>query len=284
MPTYLAKVLITGSEGQLGSALYHHPLAAHFKLVGCTRQEMDITDANAIEQAIISLAPDIIINTAAYTMVDRAEQEIEKAEHINHFGAHTLASACHNHGIPLIHLSTDYVFDGEKGRPYLEDDATHPINYYGKTKCLGEIAVRAQQTQHIILRVSGVFSEYGTNFLKTMLRLVQEKKALRVIADQMTCPTYAGDIAKAVYTMLMQPLHFGTYHFCSLMPVTWHQFATAILNQPIQAITSADYPTAAKRPVHSVLDCSKIQSDYGIMQPSWEIAIKTVLTLLSKEK
>lgn len=287
MKNYLPNILITGGNGQVATALHQHKLARELQITACTREEMDICDITSIQHALTNFNPDIIINTAAYTAVDMAEQETETCLRTNHMGAKHLAIACKKQQIPLIHLSTDYIFDGTKNFPYREDDAATPINFYGKSKWLGEQAVREHSEQHIILRVSGVFGEHGNNFLKTMLRLAKEKKELRIVADQITCPTYAGDIAGAIFTLLKQELRWGTYHYCSAPPASWHQFATAIihaaqhqhsiLTEEIKAITTAEYPTAAKRPAYSVMDCSKIKNDYGITQPSWLDAVRGAL-------
>lgn len=280
-------VLITGSDGQLGNALRAHPAVGEFQITACGRSNMDITSAASINNAILQFSPDFIINTAAYTAVDKAEKEAELAMSINHIGAKYLAIACKKNQIPLIHLSTDYIFDGTKTSPYLEDDAATPVNLYGESKWLGEQAVREQCEQHIILRVSGVFSEYGSNFMKTILRLAAERKELNIVADQITCPTYAGNIASVIYSIIKKQTHkWGTYHYCDSPPVSWHQFADAIIHQAkphhalivekINAITTAEYPTLAKRPAYSVLDCSKIKKEYGIQQTEWMSAFNII--------
>ena len=286
--SFVKKLLITGGNGQLAQALCHHSLAKNFQIIPCSRLDMDITDTDSITNALVTFSPDIIINTAAFTAVDKAESDIKASVEINHLGTQHLAAACEKQRIPLIHISTDYVFDGAKQNPYQENDVPNPINFYGKTKWLGELAVRELCEQHIILRVSGVFSEYGNNFLKTILRLAQERKELRVVADQITCPTYAGDIAQAIFSIVKQnierPTHWGTYHYCSAPPVSWYEFAKAIVTyaqnykkllvEEINAITTDQYPTAAKRPAYSVFDCTKIQLDFDIPQPSWNEGIQ----------
>jgi len=279
MKNYLPNILITGSDGQLGNALRTHAGARDFHITACSRDNLDITDPASIDQAIKQYTPDFIVNTAAYTAVDTAEKEIDQAVSVNHLGAQHLAQACAAHKIPLIHISTDYVFDGDKVTPYLEEDAVNPVNLYGKSKYWGEQAVREYCEQHLILRVSGVFSEFGHNFLKTILRLASERKELNIVADQFTCPTYAGNIAAVIYSLIKQPLKSGIYHYCDNPPVSWHEFATAIIQQAkkqrtllvekINAITTAEYPTLAKRPVYSVLDCNKIKRDYDITQAEW---------------
>lgn len=292
MNNYSLKILVTGGAGQLANAL--RVMAPHnARLVFMARDELDVTQAASIGNAIMRHAPDIIINTAAYTAVDKAEQEYEAALRVNHIGARNLAAACHKNRIPLIHLSTDYVFDGTNARPYREDDTCRPLNKYGESKWLGEQAVREQCEKHIILRVSGVFSEFGHNFLKTILRLAAERDELRVVGDQTTCPTYAGHIASVIYQLAYKLTSFGTYHYCDSTPVTWHQFASAIIQEAkrhvhlrtsrIDAITTAEYPTLAARPAYSVLDCSKIYSDFQIHQAAWmDAVIKTVPKILLK--
>lgn len=281
------KILITGGQGQLARALSTHPHAKKLRITTCSRDECDITNPDSISHVLSSYSPDIIINTAAYTAVDKAESEPDLAALINHQGAQNLANACAKREIPLIHLSTDYVFDGTKSSPYIEDDLPNPINVYGKTKWQGEEAIRKKLLAHVILRVSGIFSEYGNNFFKTILKLAAEKSDLHIVADQITCPTYAMDVADTLLTMACSLNHFGTYHYCGKPAVSWHDFAVAIIEkakqsrtlsvQTIQAITTLEYHAAAKRPAYSVLDCQKIERDFGIHQPEWRTGIVAAL-------
>lgn len=281
MNTYSPKVLIAGCNGQVGTALLHHPQAAKCKITACTHTQLDITNQASIEAVISATSPAIIINAAAYTAVDKAEEERDCAIKVNHLGAENLAIAAQRHAIKLIHLSTDYVFDGQKQFPYLENDLTNPINFYGESKQLGEEAVHRACENHLILRVSGIFSEYGHNFFKTILRLSKEQKALRIVNDQITCPTDASDIAAMLYTLINHQDIFGTYHYCSKNPVSWYEFAKAILpHHEITAISTKDYKTAAKRPAYSVLDCSKIKNELNIQQPSWEQAVRKICSKL----
>ncbi len=292
MSNSFPRIVLTGANGQIGTSLHHHPRATAFHLMTYSHAELDITDFSSVENALTKLAPDVVINVAAYTAVDKAEQERELAMRANQLGAKHLAIACKHNQIPLIHLSTDYIFDGTTPSPYQENDKANPINVYGESKWLGEQAVREHCEQHVILRVSGVFSEYGNNFVKSILRLAKEKKELRVVADQVTCPTYAGDIASALFSIVQQTPHFGTYHYCNASPVSWHQFATAIIHtakqyQPllveeVKAITTADFPTLATRPAYSVLNCEKIEKDFGIKQAKWDDALTTVIPQLLK--
>ncbi len=291
----MKKILITGGAGQLAQALLNHPEASSFALTHLNRNECDISDMKALTHALNQYAPDVIINTAAYTAVDLAETEHAKADAANHLGARHLAAYCKMKNIRLIHLSTDYVFNGEARTPYEETSPIHPINYYGESKAAGESAIRETLDNHLILRVSGVFSEYGKNFLKTMLTLAKEREYLSVVTDQTTCPTDAHAIADALYRMVQNEKHQGTYHFCSQPPVSWHHFAACIFGTAIaeyntefklhtfKRITTKDYPTAAKRPFYAVLHCEKIKRDFGIEQPHWQAGIERVLAQLMKE-
>lgn len=294
MTTYLPKVLVTGGNGQVASAIATHALAKDFQLVLCNKEECDIERPASISQAISKHLPDIIINTAAYTAVDDAEEHVSEADRTNHIGAGQLGVICHKNQIKLFQLSTDYIFDGTSQQEYTEEDKANPINTYGNTKWLGEQAIRENCNNHVILRVCAVFSEYGHNFLKTMLKLANERPTLRVVSDQTVCPTYAGDIAGALLTMAKQPSVKGTFHFASSEPISWHGFANAIITEAgkyqtltakeVKAIASSDYPTPAKRPKLSIFNCEKIKDTYDIDQPSWRTAIKEIIPKLIQEK
>ncbi|OGT39487.1 MAG: dTDP-4-dehydrorhamnose reductase [Gammaproteobacteria bacterium RIFCSPHIGHO2_12_FULL_38_14] len=285
-----SKILITGGNGQLSTSLIHHPMAKSFCMISCSKREMDISNPHHVQRIIEMQKPSVIINTAAYTAVDLAEDEQSSALIANRDGAKILAEQCKDFNVPLIHFSTDYVFDGEKNSPYTEEDSTHPLNFYGQSKLLGEEAIRNTWEKHIILRISGVFSEYKTNFVKTILRLASEREQLSIVDDQITCPTSTTDIATAILMILQQQLHWGTYHFCSNEAVSWHVFACALLNEAKQfkpfkvneviAISSEQYKTKAKRPLYSVLGCKKIENIFGINQPSWKNAIKIIIPKL----
>jgi dTDP-4-dehydrorhamnose reductase len=280
------KVLITGGFGQLASALKQQQLADTFQLFPYTSQALDITQAIQIEHIVKQIQPDVIINAAAYTAVDQAEDEKQKALQVNCDGVKNLAQAAAKHQIPLVHISTDYIFDGKSNTPYRENDLANPINHYGKSKWLGEQAIREYCENHIILRVSGVFSEFGHNFLKSILRLAKERESLRIVADQTTCPTYASDIANVIYALITKSMR-GTYHYCSQTPTTWHEFATAIIEQAkhthtlavkeIIPIAAADYATKAIRPMYSVLDSSNCCHALGITQSHWQNGISRAL-------
>lgn len=285
-----SKMLITGGDSQLAGAISQHHHANQFLIQACNHSDMDVTNIAAIYKALDKYKPDIMINTAAYTAVDKAEAEKEKAIQVNHLGCKNLAIACKQYHIPLLHISTDYVFDGNKTTPYHENDVTNPLNVYGESKWLGEQAIREYGDKYLILRVSAVFSEYGNNFLKTLLHIAKERNELRVVNDQITAPTYAGDIASTIFTLTKRPLQTGTYHFCSQNEASWYEFANAILEQAkkyislsvndIQAIPAKDYLAAAKRPAYSVLNCKSIYENFGIAQPNWLEPMQTVVEKL----
>lgn len=271
------KLLITGGKGQLATAL-----ALKTQGVFCDRTELDITHSAAIYQLCEKEQPDLIINTAAYTAVDKAEQESVLSFAVNREGAKCLAEVCEHTQIPLIHISTDYVFDGKNTQPYKEDDAVAPLNVYGQSKWEGEEAIRQLCSRHIILRVSGTFSAYGHNIAKTILRLAREKKPLRFVADQMTCPTPAADIAETILHIAhtcKQKQCWGTYHYCSSDPTSWYEFALTLIKHAaldtnlVTPIAMADYSTPAKRPAYSVLDCTKIMTEFSIKPRSWRAAL-----------
>lgn len=279
MKNFLPKILITGANGQLGTMLIHRAPHDEFNLLPCGRAELDITNQQNVMDYFAKHQPAIVINTAAYTAVDKAEDEIDQAMQINAHGAEKVAKACAAMNIKLIHISTDYVFAGTSHKAMHEDDKPHPLNVYGQSKLLGEQAVMAYAQQHIILRICAVYSEFGNNFYKTIRRLAKERKELRIVSDQIACPTYAGDIADAIYQMARQLTHFGIYHFCSNHETSWHHFASAIVNhaaknekllvEQMTAISTAEFGARAARPYFSILDCSKIARDYGISQPDW---------------
>lgn len=284
------KLLITGGNGQLGWEFTQLPLT-DFEITALSHTEFDINNASQIKKQLAIHQPNIVINTAAYTAVDKAEQEIDLAFKINRDGAHLLAQACAAQHLPLIHLSTDYVFDGKQHRPYKETDPTTPLNIYGASKLAGEIDVRKYCDQHIILRVSGVFGMHGNNFVKTILRTAQEKEALRIVADQTICPTPATAIAETIITICKKIITennlWGTYHYCSDEPTNWHQFAEAIiaLTEKYKSLTvkklipipSAEYKSPARRPAYSVLDCNKLQKNFGITPCSWQLGLTEVI-------
>src|SRR5438874_3404296 len=284
------KLLVLGSAGQIGHELCRFAWPADYRVAGFDRAEVDITDQGAVTAAVDRERPDIVINAAAYTAVDRAESEPDAAWAGNCAGPGYLAAACRSDGIPLIHISTDYVFDGSKKGPYREDDPVNPLGVYGHSKEAGDRAVRQALAEHVILRTAWVYSAHGHNFVKTMLRLAAERPVLRVVADQIGSPTSAADIAQTIAVIVRRigtgDRHWGTYHFAGSGAATWHGFAEAIfeLASPcrgtppkVEAITTADYPTPARRPANSVLDCRRIGEVFGIVPRPWREALAEVI-------
>lgn len=281
------RILITGANGQVGRALQKAASAHALPATGCTHP--DITDALAVRAAIGNFRPDAVINAAAYRQVDKAESEAERAFAVNRDGPAILAACCHEAGIPLIHLSTDCVFDGRKAEAYVEDDACVPLGVYGASKLAGENAVRSICPRHLILRTSWVFSEHRVNFVKTVLHMGAEQDELRIVADQHGCPTSAHELARGIMHMLQSGIQaWGSYHFCQPEATTWHGFATAIVAeagkqhwplkaQHVVAIQTGDYPTPARRPANCVLNCSKLESVFGYTIPPWRESLNAVI-------
>ena len=283
-----ADVLVVGSGGQLGFELMRAGWPSEWTVVGRPRAELDVTSSRAVEDAISELRPRIVVNAAAYTAVDRAESDSEQAFAVNRDGVRYLARACKTAGATLLHVSTDYVFDGEKSGPYTEDDATAPLGVYGQSKLEGEQAVREVLGEHVILRTSWVFGAHGQNFVKTMVRLAGERDVVRVVADQHGRPTAAADIAAALVRIAERPI-FGTFHFGGDPPATWHDLAAEVFaglaargrRRPrLEAITTAEYPTPARRPANAVLACEKLRRAYSIALPSWAKSLSEVLAEL----
>ncbi|GAD02742.1 dTDP-4-dehydrorhamnose reductase [Agarivorans albus] len=290
------KIMLTGANGQLGSCL--QDLAANsdvFSIIATDYQELDVTNEQAVSEFVGNAQPDIIVNAAAHTAVDKAQTEIELATAINAKGPEYLANAAREVGIPTIHVSTDYVFDGTASTPYLPTHPAKPLGVYGETKWQGEEAVRNALAEHIIIRTAWVFSEYGNNFVKTMLRLGGEREALGVIADQYGCPTYAGDLAAAILHCCAQikggKTAWGSYHHCGDLPTSWHGFTRAILAEglaqgklanaaKLNAIKTEDYPLPAPRPAYSVMDCGSMFDAWGVGASDWRRALSRVVAKL----
>lgn len=275
--------LVTGANGQLGSEL---KLLLGDRAVYIDRAELDISDGQAVKTFLENRNFDGIINCAAYTAVDRAENEQEEADKANHLGAKWLA----RYGKCIIHISTDYVFDGTGHIPYQEDEQTNPISVYGKTKLAGETAVFEQAKTAVIIRTAWVYSPYGNNFVKTMLRLGKERESLNVVCDQIGSPTSAGDLARAIVAILpkIQPGTKAIYHFTNEGICSWYDFAVAIMELAglpckVHPIESRDYSTKAKRPFYSVLNKKKIRDDYGLTIRHWREALENILENM-KEK
>lgn len=290
------KILVFGSGGQVGREVCRAARPGRYTILPLDRRVLDITDSAGVDAILTREAPDLAINLAAYTTVDRAESEPDIAWAVNCAGAAHIAAACGEKATPLIHLSTDYVFDGRKVGPYREEDAVNPLGVYGRSKEAGERAVRAALGQHVILRTAWVYGAFGANFVKTMLRLAVERPALRVVADQRGCPTAAADIAAALIVIAGHiergEVKWGTYHFAGDEAVSWHGFAEAIVDlaaprlatpPQIEPITTAQYPTPARRPMNSVLDCSKISETFGISSSPWRRSLATVIQELDEK-
>jgi dTDP-4-dehydrorhamnose reductase len=280
------RLLIFGKTGQVACELARTQWPKGSSLIQLGRAECDLADAVAAGRAISDTRPEFVVNAAAYTAVDRAESEPELARRVNRDAPAAMAKACDEIGAILIHLSTDYVFDGKKHGAYVEDDAVAPLSVYGRTKAEGEAAVRDFSDKHVILRTSWVFAVHGSNFVHTMLRLAVERRELRVVCDQRGTPTGARDIAGAIAAIIDSISRGkeagGTFHFTSSEPTTWHDFARAIFElsgrpTKLVPITTAEYPTPARRPLNSVLDCGRLVREYGIGQPSWRQALASVL-------
>lgn len=292
------KILLTGVNGQVGHAFLRAFSEQNVHCVSLDRTQLELTNADAIRRAIQAIKPDLIINPAAYTAVDKAESEPELAYAINAAAPQVLAEEAAKIGARLIHFSTDYVYSGSKSGAYLEEDPTQPLSVYGKSKLAGEDAIRAVGVQHLIFRTSWVYGAYGKNFMKTILRLAAERDELRIVADQFGAPTSSTSIADAVLAVmgfwnndLGSNELGGTYHLVNAGRTSWHGFALAIVqeynriqmarNLPplkarpenIHAITSQEYPTPAVRPANSCLDCSKLAKDFSVELPEWREAL-----------
>ena len=286
------KILVLGSKGQLGQCLYDQLLHTDHEVLYTSRVQIDIADFEATKNKFLDVAPDLVINATAYTAVDRAEEEYQTADLINHLAVANIASICDQLDCWLIHVSTDYVFDGNSELPYTENDQTNPQGVYGDTKLKGEIAIQSSGCRHIIIRTAWVFSEYGNNFLKTMLRLGAERNELRIVGDQVGCPTYAQDTGRAI-VMIIESLKSKEvssclYHFSGNFCCSWAEFAQAIFVEALELeliaskpnvveIRTQEFPTLAKRPARSELSSNKIRSTFGIDPSDCIIGIRSSL-------
>jgi dTDP-4-dehydrorhamnose reductase len=283
------KILITGGNGQLGKCLQDVLEHSNHQFFSPGKKDLDISNEPSIKNAIQNYHPDIIVNTAAYTAVDNAEKERETAFLVNETSLRYLANSCKILNIPLIHISTDYVFDGTASVPYTSEDQTAPLSIYGKSKLAGEQVIKSIWEKHIILRTSWVFSEYGNNFVKTILRLAQSRDTLNVVADQWGCPTYAGDLASAIVKIcenLKSKSAWGIYHYAGESSTNWHELALAItqlLEKKIVVlpISTAEFPTLATRPQYSILDCKSTINTWDVELSDWQSAVKKVIKKLT---
>lgn len=295
-----AEALVLGGGGQLGRELARTPPPAGWTVRAVPRAAADITDPGAIGRLLDeSPRARAVINAAAYTAVDRAESDREAAFAVNARAPGMLAAACAARDLPLVHVSTDYVFDGENERPWREDDAIAPLGVYGESKAAGEDAVRRACERHVIVRTSWVFGALGANFVRTMLRLAGERPLLTVVDDQTGCPTWTGNLARVLLEIAGQaaagdPARFGTFHYADEGPVTWCGFARAIFERAgrlglpvpeVRPIATADYPTPARRPRYSVLSTDKIESSYGIARGRWSEGLdRSIAELLGQRE
>jgi dTDP-4-dehydrorhamnose reductase len=288
-------LLTVGSRGQLGHDLLQRAGREGIEMVGVDLPECDITDPDRLRKAVEAAgAVEAIINAAAYTAVDRAESEPDMVFAVNRDGPHNLARICREKCIPLIHISTDYVFDGTQRRPYAPSDPIVPLGIYGRSKAEGETAVRNTWERHVIVRTAWLFGLHGPNFVKTMLRLGRERDELGVVDDQIGSPTYAGDLAEALLTIAGQLIKsnagWGTYHFCNQGVVSWYGFTRRIFElaapmerfrvQRLIPITTGQYPAAAPRPAYSVLDCASLESRFGIRRRAYDAALQEMIKAL----
>jgi dTDP-4-dehydrorhamnose reductase len=286
------RVLVTGANGQVGRELSSLGLQKGFRILALDRAALDITDPSLVSKEVSKADVSLVVNAAAYTAVDRAESEPELAFAVNRDGPSYLAAACAEARIPLIHISTDYVFDGCKKGPYIEADPVSPLGVYGKSKAAGEEEVRGRLQEHIILRSAWIYGVHGDNFVKTMLRLGRENESVRVVADQYGCPTYATDIAETILEIAAllldnRQIAWGTYHYCGQGVTSWYGFAEAIFElaaqhtplmvKRIEPISTAEYPTRAKRPANSVLDCSLLEKEFGICSLPWSESLARMI-------
>lgn len=293
------RILVTGARGQVGFEL-QRALALQGQVTAVDRQACDLSDADAIRRCVRAVQPDLIVNAGAYTAVDKAESDQDTAYAINATAVRVLAEEARTLGAALMHYSTDYVFDGERDRPYREDDLTQPLNIYGASKLAGENAmaeVLGQQSPWWVIRTTWVYGLHGNNFLKTMLRLASQRGSLAVVADQIGAPTSAALIADISARFWQQQADSGLYHLAAGGETSWHGYAQhaikralagglkSTLNpETIQALTTADYPTPARRPANSRLNCDKLQRTLGLALPDWTLAVNQTTDLLMENR
>jgi dTDP-4-dehydrorhamnose reductase len=289
------KVLVTGAHGQVGWELSRGGARNGLDILALDRAALDITDQSAVKRKIERSKAALVVNGAAYTAVDQAESEPELAFAANRDGPAYLAFACAEAGIPLIHISTDFVFDGKKQGLYLESDQISPLNVYGKSKAEGEVAVRERLGEHIIIRTSWIYGVYGRNFVKTMLQMGRERDLIQVVDDQYGCPTYAADLAHTILKIAAHIQHnrqiaWGTYHYCGKGVTSWYGLAEEVLSlarqytplrvKTIEKISTAEYPTPAKRPLNSALDCSLVEKTFDIHPKPWRESLAQMIKMI----
>ncbi|MCW6513224.1 dTDP-4-dehydrorhamnose reductase [Lichenifustis flavocetrariae] len=292
------RVVVTGRDGQVVRSLLERGARAGVDVIALGRPALDLADPAGVDAAVAQAAPHVVVNAAAYTAVDKAESEPELAWAINAGGAKAVAQAAARRGVPVIQISTDYVFDGSLDRPYREDDPTQPLGIYGQSKRAGEEAVAAATDNHAILRTAWVYSPFGANFVKTMLRVGASRDELSVVADQKGCPTSALDMADAILAVARNLVDRpdadlrGLFHMSGSGSTTWAAFAEAIFaasrsaggpSAAVRPITTADYPTPARRPANSQLDCGKLARLHGVVLPAWQGSVASCVTRLLRE-
>ena len=293
------KILVLGSKGQLGCCLYDQLNNTDHDVVFTSREQIDIGDLHNTKKQILGIRPNLIINASAYTFVDKAEKKRDEAKLINSTAVLNIANICNKINSWLVHFSTDYVFDGKSEIAYDENDKTNPLSIYGDTKLMGEKAILSSGCKYIIIRTSWLFSEYGNNFLKTILRLSFERKEIRVVKDQIGSPTYAQDIAKVILIIIdelkRKKLSSCLYHFAGDKTLSWFEFSNAILNEALElkliknkpkiiSITTNQFPTDAKRPLRSVLNSSQINTTFGINSSNCIFGIRSSLIAIKKNQ
>jgi len=293
------RIIVVGKEGQVARSLAERARAHGAQAVLVGRPKLDLADPSGIEDALIDTGGDVIVNAAAYTAVDQAESDRELAEAINGIGAGVVAGAAASMNVPVIHLSTDYVFDGTADRPYREDDPVSPLGVYGASKLLGEEAVAAEAENHVILRTAWVYSPFGKNFVKTMLRLAGEREEVGIVADQRGSPTSALDIADGIIAVSRNLIERpedrslrGLFHMAGTGFATWAEFAAEIFavssrlggpSAKVRPIATTDFPTPAKRPANSRLDCTKLKEAHGVVLPPWRSSLEVCVKRLIEE-
>ncbi len=289
------KIVVIGVNGQLGWELNRQGKQQGLDVVPAYLPDFDITDQPAVENLVTKTSADVIINAAAYTAVDRAESDPQLAFAINRDGPAHLAAACAALGVALIHVSTDYVFDGTQKEPYVESDPISPLGVYGQSKAAGEEAVRKILPAHIMIRTAWLYGVHGNNFVKTMLRLGHEKEIIRVVSDQVGCPTNAADLAQAILLIAARiaegrEIKWGTYHYCGDSATSWHGFAETIFSlarrqatllvKKVEPIATAEFPTPVKRPANSVLNCDLIKNHFGVHTRPWKESLAETIKQL----
>jgi len=286
------KILLIGKNGQVGWEL-RRTLAPLAEVVAVDYPEVNFTDTPALRRFVAGARPDVVLNAAAYTAVDKAEKETELCRQLNAVAPGVLAEEAKKAGALMVHYSTDYIFDGTKTSPYVENDAPNPLGVYGRTKLEGDRGIKASGADHLIFRLCWVYGARGQNFMLTMQRLAREREKLRVVGDQFGCPTWSRMIAEATAQALKQVLsgpdraaYNGEYHLAAGGQANWHEFASRIIElmpeaerkcRAVEKITTPEYPTPAKRPAYSVLDCGKLQKTFGLRLPNWEASLRQVL-------